>query len=1371
MSKNMIARVILASVATFLLLGCTSRSESASGSEPRTGRTITSLGATVGLAEVPIISVNAGGDAAKGWFLDEASLVFFGYLTVTGGTAPPLSTAAVDTSRVYYPGPAAIYQSRRETNGADITYTFKQLQSNAPYLVRLHFADPESTTTNARTFNVAINGTTVLSNYDIFADAQNLTASSVGQNVAVVKPFNAVSSGTQLTVTVSKGVGNAIISGIDLLPGCVNTTQCGGALATAYLLSPGRVGAMVGAYQGDQFFDTGAGNIGFTGNAIDTTLVASPPPQDVLKTQRVFNTPLTTNTYTYTLPKLVAGQTYNVRLYFAELDTQKQSIGARKFDVLLNGVKVLSNFDAFEAGGKPFWASERSFEVAAESDGAGAGRIRTSFVRTVTGVDPIVNGIEVTPQLSYKFNVAGLASGPYQGDQSGYLTSSASADAGLSQVATGQTIVDSVTDAAVTAPLNAVYGIGTEAPNNALGYMTYTFPGLVPGKLYRMRLHFADIDPPDGGSCAGNRVFNVYVNSVLELENEDICALTGGPYRARQEDLSFAANSAGQVVLSLLNITGRAIINGVEVEPQPPIAGNTPGTGRYHVTAIGALSKPGGVAARDGGGSVRLTNGRVLWEFADTVISRDVPPFVFYRTGPSTISDPPNVGWWTNTAGTADVRTPWLLSEKLFCATDSSGSGSLCTSPDQPAATPTGQLVPFTQAQYDYNRANLNSWPCPDGTTFPSAACPKTNTFYETWPAGMLPRADGGVTVFVAPGVVNNPYEIPVVAANGVVIYDSPPITTTATNATIGTQTQLFDPDERLLVGGIPDGKPGQQFLYMVAGAGQFAELSQPIVAGNPITQLNLTAPTHHPVVKNETLELFDGYNRQIVTVAANAPPEAKTILVNSIKANFDFAGYPATGARIRGTATVLAMNVAKTQIDLDYPLNAALPGGYRLQLQTSPLAAPQNEVIVASSPTPCHTGDSINANALGATCIQVASFTPSVDYPAGSVVAYGALAHLGAGVTKGAAITSLTLNPTLAAAVKANQTLEILDGANRQEVIVSANANVNASTVQVQSVIANAAYNVGATINVVNTVVRSTFTPLGTLSAARSAGTNYTSITFTNAIPATLQPGQQLQFWANDNTTTQRVQVVTVTSVSGQTVNVTQFQPPSGTTYGVGTVVYQTAPVNTNTLLRRTANLFNSYYIARAPYDETASGYRNKASWSYWDQRQNSYAGGWVSPTGTPPTKATIDDAMAKATPMLYANGSISWNAPMGGTFNPYLNRYLAISSIGIGDNLYLSTAANPQGPWSAPTLISGGLSAPDPSQRDAFPGVSGADSSPRGVSSGFPYHNYYYAVGEHPEMRLDNGQTVYVSYVLGALGGSVQVVQIQLPPASEVP
>jgi beta-glucanase (GH16 family) len=144
------------------------------------------------------LAVNSGGGAA-GHFTADAN--------VAGGTIGAVSTAMIDTSGLEAPAPQAVYQAERYGN---FTYTFTGLTAGTTYQVRLHSAETYWTAVGQRRFNVAINGTQVLTNFDIIAAAG-------APNKAVISEFNTVASGGQIVIQYTTVTDNARASGIEIL--------------------------------------------------------------------------------------------------------------------------------------------------------------------------------------------------------------------------------------------------------------------------------------------------------------------------------------------------------------------------------------------------------------------------------------------------------------------------------------------------------------------------------------------------------------------------------------------------------------------------------------------------------------------------------------------------------------------------------------------------------------------------------------------------------------------------------------------------------------------------------------------------------------------------------------------------------------------------------------------------------------------------------------------------------------------------------------------------------------------------------------------------------------------------------------------------
>jgi O-glycosyl hydrolase len=145
-----------------------------------------------------VLAIDAGG-AANGSFVADTDFV--------GGNSYTTSNP-INTSNVVNPAPQAVYRSVRYGN---FTYTIPNLAAGAAYTVRLHFAEVAFFSAGARKFNVTINGTQVLSNFDIFAAAG-------GPLIAIVEQFNATANASgQLVIQFVSVVENADVSGIEIL--------------------------------------------------------------------------------------------------------------------------------------------------------------------------------------------------------------------------------------------------------------------------------------------------------------------------------------------------------------------------------------------------------------------------------------------------------------------------------------------------------------------------------------------------------------------------------------------------------------------------------------------------------------------------------------------------------------------------------------------------------------------------------------------------------------------------------------------------------------------------------------------------------------------------------------------------------------------------------------------------------------------------------------------------------------------------------------------------------------------------------------------------------------------------------------------------
>ena len=150
-------------------------------------------------AQTVIRQINAGGGAVAPFVADTGF--------DTGNMFS--SGAAINVSGVTNPAPQGVYQTVRWATS--FNYTLNGLTAGSSYLVRLHFSELSFTAAGQRTFNVALNGTNVLSNFDIFA--------AVGQNHALVREFNATANASGvISLAFTHGTAdNPSIAGIELL--------------------------------------------------------------------------------------------------------------------------------------------------------------------------------------------------------------------------------------------------------------------------------------------------------------------------------------------------------------------------------------------------------------------------------------------------------------------------------------------------------------------------------------------------------------------------------------------------------------------------------------------------------------------------------------------------------------------------------------------------------------------------------------------------------------------------------------------------------------------------------------------------------------------------------------------------------------------------------------------------------------------------------------------------------------------------------------------------------------------------------------------------------------------------------------------------
>ena len=155
------------------------------------------------------ISINAGGLAVSNTSGGDNPFVADEDFSTGGTTYSVTSPITIPANIVNIAAPAAIYQSAQQ---GVVTYTIPGLTAGANYTVRLHFAELYFTAAGNREFNVVINGTTVLANFDIYAAAG-------ASNTAVVEQYIATANSSgQIVVAFADGaVNQPMFNGLEVL--------------------------------------------------------------------------------------------------------------------------------------------------------------------------------------------------------------------------------------------------------------------------------------------------------------------------------------------------------------------------------------------------------------------------------------------------------------------------------------------------------------------------------------------------------------------------------------------------------------------------------------------------------------------------------------------------------------------------------------------------------------------------------------------------------------------------------------------------------------------------------------------------------------------------------------------------------------------------------------------------------------------------------------------------------------------------------------------------------------------------------------------------------------------------------------------------
>ena len=342
------------------------------------------LGAPPSIDRRTLYRVNAGGptlpsaDTGPDWTSDGGDQSAY---RNGGSNAADWGSATIADASVPSSTPLGVFGTERwsPNDNPPMQWAFP-VAAGKNLQVRLYFANRCGCTSGVgqRVFDVALDGTTVLDNFDIVADA--------GDQVGTMKSFDVVSDGT-VNIDFTHVVENPLINAIEIVdrdaPAPVVDRR------TLYRVNAGGP-SLLSVDSGPDWsgdggaYRNGGSNAADWGSAtIADASVPSSTPLGVFGTERW--SPNDNPPMQWAFP-VAAGKNLQVRLYFANRCGCTSGVGQRVFDVALDGTTVLDNFDIVADAGDQV-GTMKSFDVVSD------GTVNIDFTHVVE--NPLINAIEI----------------------------------------------------------------------------------------------------------------------------------------------------------------------------------------------------------------------------------------------------------------------------------------------------------------------------------------------------------------------------------------------------------------------------------------------------------------------------------------------------------------------------------------------------------------------------------------------------------------------------------------------------------------------------------------------------------------------------------------------------------------------------------------------------------------------------------------------------------------------------------------------------------------------------------------------------------------------------------------------------------------
>jgi len=524
-----------------------------------------------------VVAVAAGGPAESNSGGGDYS--FVADEDFSGGGDNAVTSATINLTQ---PGtnaaPMAVYQHAR---AGVFTYTIPGLTSGSQYSVLLHFAETYFTAKGNREFNVAINGTTVLTNLDIYG--------TVGADAALLETFTATANSSgDIVIAFSLGAANQpVVSGIEIrdisiscttVPsaptGLTATASSSSAIALSWTAVTPPANCTISSYS-----VYGSTSSGFTPSS--SNLIAN----GVTGTTYT-NTGLTASTTYYYKVEAVDAEGSSAASAQSSAETQAASCttvpsaptgltatATSSSTINLSWTAVtppanctISSYNVYESTTNGFTPSSSNLiasgltSTSYSSTGLTASTIYYYLVEALDSDGssaPSAQEPATTQAAASGTEIMAIAAGGPAESNSGGGDYSFVADEDFSgggdNAVTSATI--NLTQPGTNAAPMAVY------QHARVGVFTYIIPGLTSGSQYSVLLHFAETY----FTAKGDREFNVAINGTTVLTNLDIYG-TVGANAALLETFTATANSSGQIVIAFsLGAANQPVVSGIEI--------------------------------------------------------------------------------------------------------------------------------------------------------------------------------------------------------------------------------------------------------------------------------------------------------------------------------------------------------------------------------------------------------------------------------------------------------------------------------------------------------------------------------------------------------------------------------------------------------------------------------------------------------------------------------------------------------------------------------------------------------------------------------------------------------------------------------------